>query len=103
MNASNTITVIPAASLADVLRISDERDQWLRRLLNAERAAYVLGRADGYRIGYERGARLMEASWPAVVARLSGPTFAELEVLRWGPKGRAHFGDPRPGDYRGAA
>jgi len=26
---------------------------------------------------------------------------AELETLRWGPEGRAHFGDPRPGDYSG--
>ena len=34
-----------------------------------------------------------------------GPTFAELELRRWGPGGRAHFGDPRPGDFpgRGAA
>ncbi len=26
---------------------------------------------------------------------------AELEVRRWGPGGRAHFGDPRPGDFPG--
>ncbi len=26
---------------------------------------------------------------------------AELEVLRWGPGGRAHFADPRPGDFPG--
>jgi hypothetical protein len=100
MSTSNTIAAMP---LADVLRLSDEREQWLRRLLNAERNSYVWGHADGYRDGYERGARLLEASWPAVVSRLYGPTLAELEALRWGPGGRAHFGDPRPGDYRGAA
>jgi hypothetical protein len=103
MSASNTIVLISAAAVADTLRLSDERDQWLRRLLDAERIAYLLGHADGYRDGYERGARLIEASWPSVVSRLSGSTLAELEVRRWGPGGRAHFGDPRPGDYRGAA
>jgi hypothetical protein len=26
---------------------------------------------------------------------------AELEIRRYGPGGRAHFGDPRPGDFPG--
>jgi hypothetical protein len=26
---------------------------------------------------------------------------AEIEERRWGPGGRAHFGDPRPGDFPG--
>jgi len=26
---------------------------------------------------------------------------AELEARRWGPGGRAHFADPRPGDFPG--
>ncbi len=29
------------------------------------------------------------------------PALAELETRRWGPGGRAHFGDPRPGDFLG--
>jgi hypothetical protein len=68
----------------------------LRRQLCRE--AYAAGLAEGYRTGYERGARLREAEWPAVVAPLAGPTRSELEGLRWGPGGREHFGDPRPGD-----
>jgi multidrug efflux pump subunit AcrA (membrane-fusion protein) len=28
---------------------------------------------------------------------------AEMEGLRWGPGGRAHFADPRPGDFPGRA
>jgi hypothetical protein len=28
---------------------------------------------------------------------------AELDALRWGPGGREHFGDPRPGDFPGRA
>lgn len=30
-----------------------------------------------------------------------GPAFAELEERRWGPGGREHFADPRPGDFPG--
>ena len=26
---------------------------------------------------------------------------AEAEARRWGPGGRAHFADPRPGDFPG--
>jgi hypothetical protein len=78
--------------------LSDERDWWLRRLLTAEQAAYRAGYAAEQRAGYERGARQLEAEWPAVIRALAGPSLAELELLRWGPGGRERFGDPRPGD-----
>jgi hypothetical protein len=32
---------------------------------------------------------------------LLSPPHAELEERRWGPGGRAHFADPRPGDFPG--
>ncbi len=32
---------------------------------------------------------------------LLSPDHAELEKRRWGPGGRGHFADPRPGDFRG--
>lgn len=62
--------------------------------------AYEMGRADGWRDGYERGARLLEAEWPSIVAPITRDrkTRAEVELLRWGPGGRERFGDPRPGD-----
>jgi hypothetical protein len=49
----------------------------------------------------------MDRRWVEIarpVAR-GGPMFAELERKRWGPDGREHFADPRPGDFpgRGAA
>ena len=34
-------------------------------------------------------------------AAVRGPSHAELEEKRWGPGGREHFADPRPGDYPG--
>lgn len=56
-----------------------------------------------YRRGREDEGAEMAAAWHAVAdpAAAGGPSFAELELRRWGPGGRAHFGDPRPGDYRG--
>lgn len=64
------------------------------------REAYKAGRAEGRREGYERGARLLEAQWPQIVAAVvsGAPPLAELELRRWGPGGRERFGDPRPGD-----
>lgn len=82
-----------------VLELSAERDLWERRLLDAERAAY----ARGYQDGRDDQAREDGRRWAAMpVRRVNGePTFAELELLRWGPGGREHFGDPRPDDYKG--
>jgi hypothetical protein len=87
---------------AGLLALSDERDRWLRRLLAAERAAFHRGAEYGWRLGYEASCRDQEAAWRAVAGRVargaSNPTFAELELRRWGPGGREHFGDPRPDD-----
>lgn len=70
----------------------------LRRQLARE--AYEAGRAEGWREGYERGARLRASEWPAIVAPLTSgsPSHAELELLRYGPRGREHYGDPRSTD-----
>jgi hypothetical protein len=94
---------------AGLLSRTDDSQKWLARLLDAERAAYERGRADGYRQGYADS----DQDWcialapTRAAARLSArtPSHAELERRRWGPGGRAHFADPRPGDYlgRGAA
>lgn len=96
---------LPAALLAlppDVLAFFVEllpdpaaEAEYRRQLCQeAARDAY----ARGYRAGVDRGARIRETEWPAVIAPLAEPTHEELEALRWGPGGREHFGDPRPGD-----
>jgi hypothetical protein len=87
--------------VAALLALSDERDTWLRRVYASWK--------DGYRAGYEAGdaagTRRTQREWHVTNAGLPrsilGPTWAELELRRWGPGGRAHFGDPRPGDYTG--
>ena len=69
-------------------------------LVEAE-AAYrnQLGR-EMYEAGYAAAEADMDARWNRIArAAVRGPSHAELEEKRWGPGGREHFADPRPGDY----
>ena len=54
---------------------------------------------------YEAGRRDAEADmaarWARTAAAVRGPAHAELEERRWGPGGREHFADARPGDFPG--
>ena len=55
---------------------------------------------------YEAGRRAAEAEMAAAWQRITAPVVhgvpvAEIEERRWGPGGRAHFADPRPGDFPG--
>jgi hypothetical protein len=86
-----------------VLELSDEREWWLRRVLRAESYGYRCGFAAGVAKGYQRACTDMEAGWQAIARPVAhgGRPHADLELLRWGPGGREHFGDPRPGDYAG--
>ena len=118
------VGVVMAAAEAEVVRLRAEADQLradrdeLRALVlsmsavldlaerNALKAGYLAALdayADGWRDGVERGARIADAEFRPIAKRLSDePTVAELELRRWGPGGRGHFGDPRPGDRTGA-
>lgn len=100
-SCSNLSTLASTCLDVPLLEVSDERDLWLKRLHDAERAAYQRGYADGDRDGYERGARFMEAVARVLVLDPNAPTHAELMKRRWGPGGRERFGDPRPGDFPG--
>ncbi len=92
-----------AAALAELLELSDERDQWQQRL----GVEYRLGYAIGHALGVDEGRRLeadeRDEAWNRAAQDIArgGVTHSELELRRWGPGGREHFGDPRPGDYRG--
>ena len=70
-------------------------------------AAEIRYRNQGGRAMYEAGRRdaeaEMAAQWSRVTAPVRGPDLDEIAARRWGPGGRAHFGDPRPGDYPGRA
>jgi hypothetical protein len=98
LTISGVVLALPPDVLAALVELLPDpaAEAELRRQLGRE--AYAAGLAEGYRVGYERGARLRETEWPAVIAHLDGPTHDELEALRYGPRGREHFADPRPGD-----
>ena len=50
--------------------------------------------------GYAAAEADMAARWDRIARTTApGPSHADLEEKRWGPGGRAHFGDPRPGDF----
>ena len=69
--------------------------------LQLAREAYEAGHADGYRAGYRQADADQVARWNHAARAIDGPARAELEEQRWGPGGRAHFADPRPGDFPG--
>lgn len=94
----------PGHREAVVLALSDERDIWLRRLLDAERDAYRAGHDQGHAAGYAAGYEQAVRDWKVTAGLLpGGPAYAELERRRYGPGGRERFADPRPGDFPGVA
>jgi hypothetical protein len=90
---------------AELTDLAGERVQAIRRRLAAWREGFISGFEAGRQIGYCQAEADMAQAWQEAARPLSrpGPSHAELERLRWGPGGRARFGDPRPGDYRGRA
>ena len=91
-----------AVALAELLELSDERDQWQQRLGDEFRAGFAIGHALGVDEGRRLEADERDRAWSrAAGVIIRGETYDELERRRWGPGGREHFGDPRPGDYPG--
>jgi hypothetical protein len=97
--AENSLDVRARAAL---LALSDERDLWHDWVLAAWR--------DGYRAGRESRARDYARGridgFAVCKAAMHDATVAAMDdhlayLARWGPGGREHFADPRPGDYRG--
>jgi hypothetical protein len=94
--------------VAAVLALSDERDLWMRRVHGAWREGYQAGRV----AALAEAATWREAAWapiryevldPEMIDTINKAAAAERKrvmELRWGPGGRYHFADPRPGDYR---
>lgn len=71
-------------------------------LVEAETAYRLQLARESFDAGYAAAEADMAARWNAIARTTApGPSHAELEDRRWGPGGRAHFADPRPGDYPG--
>jgi len=66
------------------------------------REMYQAGQRAGFQAGYRQANTDEAAQWAKVTRSVArGISHAELEQRRWGPGGRAHFADPRPGDFPG--
>lgn len=90
--------VTPEEALAAAEAVETETAYWLR----LARQAYEAGRQAGFEAGYQQAEADQAARWTQTArAAAGGPAYAELEERRWGPGGRAHFADPRPGDFPG--
>ena len=71
-------------------------------LIEAETAYRLQLAREMYQAGRRDAEAEMAARWDQIARPVThGPAQADLEVERWGPGGREHFGDPRPGDYPG--
>ena len=92
------ILTLPADVMAAIVELLSDpaAETELHRQICREIAQDAYQR--GYRDGFERGARILEAEWPAVVKGLDGPTHEELETLRYGVRGREYFAGSRPTD-----
>ncbi len=84
-------------AVAGWLALSDERDQALARILDAERRGFARGvasMADEYERGFADGILAYKAAQHDLYR------LVQLEMARWGGW-REDFGRPRPGDFRG--
>ena len=71
-------------------------------LVEAETAYRLQAARESFDAGYRQAEADMAARWDTIArAAVHGPSHADLELKRWGPGGREHFADPRPGDYPG--
>jgi len=80
-----------------------EADRITRRSLWELAWARWHGRAEyerGWRDGYEQAAADLERDWQEIAKPTAERLIRDhgLMARRWGPGGREHFGDPRPGD-----
>jgi hypothetical protein len=89
----NPWDAIEAAELA-------EAETAYRRQLARE--MYLAGQRAGFQAGYRQAEADEAARWAEIARPVArGISHAELEQRRWGPGGRAHFADRRPGDFPG--
>jgi hypothetical protein len=85
------VNIDPGAAIAEADHSQAETQYRLQLAREMAAAAYEQGQVDGYL----RAVADVKAYQHGLVLD------AELEARRWGPGGRAHFADPRPGDFPG--
>lgn len=93
----------PTRWQAEILRRAEDIVRAQARLLAAWRAGYLTGHQDGWKAGYERAHADRDQDWSAFAKPVARELARSVGLMerRWGPGGREHFADPRPGDYPG--
>jgi hypothetical protein len=98
--------VLLSQAIGEFLGFTQAREEWWERVAESEwRAGYLFGVEVGRAQILDEEAAYRRATAALTRNASAGRPFSDLELLRWGPRGREHFADPRPGDYpgRGAA
>ncbi len=90
-----------AAAIEEAERIEAETRYRLQTAREAFQAGMALGAARAREALLQEQAEEQRQLASRLMPVLMSPTQAELETRRWGPGGRAHFADPRPGDFPG--
>ena len=80
---------------AEAIEAAELAEAEIRYRNQLAREMYAAGRRDAEAAGYVRAIADVKAAQHGLVRD------AEIEARRWGPGGRAHFADPRPGDFPG--
>lgn len=80
---------------AEAIEAAELAEAEVRYRNQLAREMYAAGRRDAEAAGYVRAIADVKAAQHGLVRD------AEVYARRWGPGGRAHFADPRPGDFPG--
>lgn len=109
LRQARAANVRPSGQLAELARLVQALLDSIDHLeeLRVRRLWHAEGWRAGFRAGLAEGRRLeaadRDAAWDAIATPIArgGPSHSELERRRWGPGGRAAFGQPRTGDFQG--
>ena len=82
---------------AEAIEAAELAEAEIRYRNQLAREMYARGHERGLSEGYALAISDVKAVQHGIVRD------AELEARRWGPGGRDHFADPRPGDFPGRA
>jgi hypothetical protein len=92
-----------AAAIEEATRAEAETRYRLQLARESFQAGLAVGAARAREALLAEQAEAQRQAATALMPVLLSPSYAELEQRRWGPGGRAHFADPRPGDFPGRA
>jgi len=90
-----------AAAIKEAERIEAETRYRLQMAREAFQAGVTVGAAQAREALLQEQAAADRQLAAQLMPVLMSPDQAEMETRRWGPGGRAHFADPRPGDFPG--